>query len=83
MLKEDRDLLESLPEYQERKRQDELWQKRVRMAAIIKKTALSDGDYLNKTSVEDALMVLYPDVSRHDAHMIMNHIEMNNLDMGK
>ncbi len=80
MLQADRDLLESLPEYQERKRQDELYQRQIQMAATIKRTALQSGYYLSKTMVEDAMMVLFPGIGRDRAHTIMNHIEMHGLD---
>ena len=81
MLQTDRDLLESMPEYQERKRQDELYQRQIRMAATIKRAALQDDYYLSKTMVEDAMMVLFPGMNRDRAHTIMNYIEYHGLDM--
>ena len=81
MLQADREFLESLPEYQERKRQDEEYQLQAKVAAAIKAAALQNGYCFNKRIVEDALMILFPGMDRDRAHGITNYVEFHNLDM--
>ena len=55
--------------------------KLIKEALEIRRLIIINGGMATKSTVEDVLIMRHPNLSRYDAHGIMNHIESTNRDM--
>ena len=51
----------------------------ISQALVIRYRIVDSGDMATKTSVENELMTIHPELDRYNAHQVMNTIEMRNL----